>query len=231
MEETKISEEIQNLFSANVHLGHRKNRLHPKARKYVYKMINGSAVIDLTLTARAIEKAKNFLQEARKEGKTILVVASKRIASQFAAELCRENNIPNITVKWPPGLLTNFDNIIKNVKRLNELEEEKGNGSWEKFVKHEVVQLEKEINKLKKFYGGISKLSKMPDIVFIVDIKKEKNALQEAKQTGRTIVAILDTNSNPDLVDYPIVGNDDSAGSVEYLLKELLGTYTEKGKK
>ena len=216
---------IGELFAANAHLGHRKNRLHPKARKFVYKIINGSAVIDLTKTVGELEKAEHFISSLRKEGKTLLIVATKKISHQFIAELSIKYGIPYITTKWPPGLLTNFEMIMRNVKRLNTLQEERNNGSWEKFVKHEIVQLEKEIAKLKKFYGGITQLTKKPDALLIVDTRKEKNALKEAQEYKIPVVALLDTNSDPSVIDYPVVANDDSAGSIEYILTKLTATY------
>lgn len=226
MEEKTTTDEMEKLFAASVHLGHRKNRLHPRAKKYVYKMVNGVAIIDLTLTVKSLDGAKSYLKKLCQEGKTILVVATKKIASNFTAKLCDEKNIPHVTVKWPSGLLTNFETIMNNVKRLNELEKQQTEGAWDKFVKHEKVKLTKEIAKLKKFYGGISKLTKKPDALLILDIKKEKNALNEAHQNNLPSVAVLDTNSNPDTVNYPVIGNDDSATSVEYLMKELISAYS-----
>lgn len=226
MAKNNINEEIEKLFNLNVHLGHRKNRLHPKAKKYVYKIINGVTIIDLTRTVKDFESAKQFLNQAGKENQTAILVATKKIINQFANKLASANNLHYITNKWLPGLLTNFETIIKNVKKLNKLEKEKTDGAWDKFVKHERVKLEKEIIKLKKLYGGIAKLEKKPDFMILIDIRKEKNALKEAKENHLKTVAILDTNCNPDLVDYPVVANDDSSPSLEYLLTELIKSYT-----
>lgn len=225
-ENSSLNEQIERLFSLNVHLGHRKNRLHPKAKKYVYKMINGVTIIDLAKTVKDFESAKQFLTQAGKENQTVILVATKKIINQFATKLASSNNLHFITNKWLPGLLTNFETIIKNVKKLNKLEKEKTDGAWDKFVKHERVKLEKEIIKLKKLYGGIAKLEKKPDFMILIDIRKEKNALKEAIENNLKTVAILDTNCNPNLVDYPIVANDDSSPSLEYLLTELIKSYT-----
>ena len=130
MEEKKYNQkEIEKLFEAGSHLGHKKNRLHPKARKYVYKMINGVAVIDLTITAEQLHNAKSYLMDAAKEGKTLLVVGTKRVASQFVADYCKENGIPHITTKWMPGLLTNFETLSKNTKKMIDYENGKAHGS------------------------------------------------------------------------------------------------------
>lgn len=225
MADTNIDPTVKALFDANVHLGHRKNRLHPKARNYIYKIINGSAIIDLSKTADQLNTAKKVLSDAAKEKKSLLVVATKRIISQYTADLCKEKNIFYITTKWPPGLLTNFDTIMKNVKKLIKLEEDKKSGAWDKFVKHEIMKLDKEIAKLKKVYGGVATLGKKPDLIFLIDSKHEKNALDEAKKNNIPVVAVIDTNSNPQDVTYPIVANDDSASSLEYLVKDLLNAY------
>lgn len=216
---------IERLFNAGVHLGHKKNRLHPKARKYIYKMVNGTAIIDLTITLAQIEAAQAFMKEQAKAGKNLLVVATKKTVSQFVDELCKEQNIPSITIKWMPGLLTNFETLMKNVKKMNELEEAKTKGEWDKFVKHERTKFSKELYRLKKLYSGLSKMEKRPDIMFIVDVKKEKNALNEAQKNNIPVVALLDTNANPDTVTYPVVGNDDSANAAQIVIKDIIEAY------
>ena len=188
---------IERLFNAGVHLGHKRNRLHPKARKYVYKIVNGTAMIDLTKTVSQIEQAQSFLKTMKKEEKTLLVVATKKTVSAFVAQLCTELGIASITVKWMPGLLTNFETLMKNVKKMNDLEDGKTRGEWETRVKHERTKMQKELNRLKKMYAGLAKLEKKPDVMFIVDIKKEKNALIEAQKNNIPVVALLDTNANP----------------------------------
>lgn len=226
MEETKTNtKEVEKLFAVGAHLGHKKNRLHPKAKKYVYSMVNGVAVIDLTKTAAQLNAVKKFLTASRKEGKVLLAVGTKRVASQYMQELCKENKIPHITTKWMPGLLTNFETLSKNIKKMNELDAQKENGTWDQFVKHERTKLSKELGKLKRLYSGITDLKKKPDILFIVDIKREKNSLKEAQQYNIPVVAITDTNTNPDTVTYPVVANDDSPSSAQYVIKEILSSY------
>ncbi|NTU46318.1 30S ribosomal protein S2 [Candidatus Roizmanbacteria bacterium] len=219
------TEEVQALFNLGAHLGHKKNRLHPKAKKYLYKIVNGVSIIDLPTTVVSLEKARNAMKEAGKEGKTVLFVATKKIANQFTAELCEKNGIPYITMKWMPGLLTNFDTIMKNVHNLKSLRAARESGEWEKYVKHERIQLDKKIARLDRFYGGLVNLDKKPDILYVIDIRKEKNAVKEAKQNNLKVVAIVDTNSNPDEVHLPIVVNDDAAGVVEYVVTEIVKAY------
>lgn len=223
---TNVSE-VERLFNAGVHLGHKKNRLHPKARKYVYKIVNGTAIIDLTKTVVQIEAATQFLRKLKKDGKRLLVVATKKTVSSYVAQLCKEYEIPSITIKWMPGLLTNFETLMKNVKKMNDLEDAKTRGEWENFVKHERTQLTKELNRLKKLYLGLSKMEKIPEALFVVDAKKEKNALIEAKKNNVPVVALLDTNSNPDVVKYPIVGNDDSQIAATTVIKDIIESYAK----
>ncbi len=222
---TDIKTKIEKLFEAGVHLGHKKNKIHPKAKKYIYTIDQGISIINLEKTAELLEKAKKFVQDLKKDKKTILFVGTKKVASQIISKICKEKNIPFISVKWPAGLITNFETINKNVKKLKKLKKDKEEGLWKKFVKHEQLKLEKQLKKLEKFYEGISSLEKKPDALFIIDIKKEKNALKEAVERNIPVIAIVDTNVNPDLVEYPIPGNDDSPSSVDYLIKEIIETY------
>lgn len=220
-------EEVAKLFEAELHLGHKRNRLHPKARKYVYRIENGTSIIDLTQTAVQLNKAKEYLKKAKEDNKTILVVATKKVASQFVSELCKKESIPYITTKWLPGLLTNFQTIIKNVKKMNEMRTARDQNGWDNLTKHERVQMAKQVAKLEKFYAGIAELTKKPDVLFILDIRKEHNAVDEAHKTGVKIVAVTDTNTNPETVDYPIVANDDSPKAIEYLVTDIMAAYTK----
>jgi len=188
-------------------------------------MVNGVAVIDLTQTAEQLHIAKEYLKEAAKNDKKLLVVGTKRVASQFVQEYCKERGIPHITTKWMPGLLTNFETLSKNTKKMIDYEVGKTDGSWEQFVKHERTKMQKDLNRLKRLYGGIEDMKKKPDLLFIIDIKREKNALKEAKQNGIPVIAITDTNTNPDTVDFPVVANDDSPTSAHYVIESILSAY------
>ena len=141
------------------------------------------------------------------------------------SKLCSESGIPYVSLKWPAGLLTNFEMINRNVKKLEEMRENRDAGEWKKLVKHEQVKLQKELTKLEKFYRGILPMKKIPDAIFVIDVKKEKNAVIEARAMKIPIVAVVDTNVDPALVDHPIPGNDDSLGSIEYFAKEIIGSY------
>ncbi len=222
----ELTEEVEKLFGMGAHLGHKKNRLHPRARKFVYKIINGGSIIDLTLTVSMLTEAKRMLAEYGSQEKMILVVVTKKVANQFTSEYCSANNVPFIASKWLPGLITNFETIIKNVKKLKSLREQRANGEWDKFVKHERVKLDKEVMKLDKLYGGLTEMMRRPDVIVCVDTKKEKNAVGEARNNNIPVIAIVDTNSNPDEV-LPVVMNDDSPELVQYVLKQMIDSYIQ----
>jgi small subunit ribosomal protein S2 len=224
-EENTTNQDIQTLFDLGAHMGHKKSRLHPQASKCVYKIVNGVSIIDLTKTVEDLNEAEKFLASYARQGKKLLVVVTKKVGGSFAADICKENHVAYITNKWLPGLLTNFQTLIKNVQKLKTLKKEKEAGKWDKYVKHEQVKLGKKIAKLQRFYGGIEDMDNLPDVLFVLDIKKESNAVIEAKKNKIPVVAIVDTNSNPDIVDYPVVANDDSPQVVEYLLKRLIAAY------
>lgn len=213
------------LFELGAHLGHRKNRLHPRARKFVFQIIDGVSIIDLEQTVGQIDTAKAFLKKAGDDDKSLLVCATKKTIAPFAAKLAGEVNAHYITNKWLPGLFTNFDTIAKNVKKLKTLKEQKMAGEWSKFVKHEQVALEKEMKKLERLYAGIVNMNKTPDAILIIDTKREKNSVTESTKIKIPMVAIVDTNCNPDEVTYPVVINDDTPQAVEAVLTELLSAY------
>lgn len=218
---------IQELFELGAHLGHKKSRLHPKAKKHVYKMINGTSIIDLTKTVEQLETAKKFLEATAKEEKSVLIVGTKKVASSFLREYCSKNELPYITSKWLPGLLTNFETLMKNVHKLADLKQKEGTGDWAGMVKHERTKLSKEMVKLEKLYGGLLSLKKRPDVIILVDARKEKNAVEEAHSYKIPIVALIDTNSNPEQIDYPVLANDDAAEVVQHIMSELLSGYVK----
>lgn len=229
MNQTSIKD-VEKLFEMGAHLGHKKSRLDPKAKKNVYTILNGTSIIDLTKTIDQLKKAKNFLSESKKEDKVLLVVGTKKVASPFIKEYCQTHGIPYMSSKWLPGLLTNFETLIKNVQKLKTLKNDRDTGAMNALVKHERVQLGKEISRLERLYSGLESLEKRPDIIVLVDAKKEKNALKEALSYRLPVVALIDTNSNPEKIDYPVVANDDSAQVVEYIMTELLSSYSQTAK-
>jgi len=217
---------VSALFELGAHLGHNKSRLHPKARKNVYQIINKTSIIDLTVTVEQLEAAKKFLAQTAADGKSILVVGTKKTASAFVKEYCKKNNIPYISAKWLPGLLTNYKMIMKNVKKLKSMREQIETGEAKALVKHERTQMAKKIAKLERLYTGIELMDKRPDCMVIIDIRKEKNAAKEAKEFNIPVVAMVDTNADPNTVAYPIVANDDDTEVVTHIMTELLDEYS-----
>jgi small subunit ribosomal protein S2 len=228
--EQSADQEIKKLFDLGAHMGHKKSRLHPKSASYVYTILNGISIIDLTKTVDLLHEAEAFLAQQAAADKKVLVVATKKVGSGVTAELCKKHGISYITTKWLPGLLTNFKTLINNVKKLRTLKEDRASGEWDKYVKHEQTKLTKKINRLQKFYGGLEDMHGMPDLMLILDIKKERNAVIEAQKNNIPIVAVVDTNANPDIIPYPVVANDDAPEVVEYLMTRLIEAYAE-GKK
>ncbi|OGK23784.1 30S ribosomal protein S2 [Candidatus Roizmanbacteria bacterium RIFCSPLOWO2_01_FULL_37_12] len=222
-----IANPVKELFDVKAHLGHKSSRVHPKAKKYIYTIQNGISIIDLTKTAEFLEKALQFVKQLAKENKILLMIATKKIASSKIQELCQKNSIPYVTNKWPAGLLTNIETITKNIKKLIQMKKEKTDGSWQKFVKHDRLKLEKELSKFERGYGGLIQMTKLPDALFIVDIKKEKNAVNEALRISIPVIAIADTNVDPHVVDFPIPANDDSLSSIEYIVNKVVDIYVK----
>ena len=227
---TAQSAEVTKLFELGAHLGHKKNRLHPQARKYLHSIMNGVSVIDLSKTITQLEDAVKFLTQQSQEGKQVLIVATKKTAASLTAPVAKENGLPAVTAKWMAGLLTNYETIMKNVKQMNDMKKAQANGDWEAFVKHERVKLQKDLVRLQRLYEGLDLLPRKPDILVVVDIRREKNAVEEARQSGIPVVALVDTNANPDTIDYPVVSNDDSPEVIAYFIKAFIQAIVE-GKK
>lgn len=219
--------QIQELFNAKAHLGHKTSRVHPKAKRFIYSVENGISIIDLIKTSDLLEIALKFIQQLAKQNKKLLVVCTKRIASNKIQEICQKYSISYVCSKWPAGLITNFETITKNIKKLIQMRKDKEEGVWQKFVKHDRTKLEKQLSKLTKDYNGLTQLVKLPDALFVIDIKKEKNAVDEAGKLSIPVVAIADTNIDPELVDYPIPANDDSLSSIEFITNLIVESYVK----
>lgn len=218
---------IEEFLKAGLHLGHKKQRTNPKAKKYIYDYEKGIAIFDLYKTEKQIDTALDFLTNLKKQKKTLIVVATKKTISDSITKQVLDKNIPYLTSKWVGGFLTNFSSIKKNIDYVNDLIKQKQQEDWEKLIKHERMLLEKKLNKMLLVYRGVLNISKIPDALYVVDIKKEKNAIIEARKLGVKIVAVCDSNTNPDLVDYPICANDDALSSVEYITNLVVKAYAE----
>lgn len=219
------------LLMHGLHLGHQKNKIHPKAQKFIHSYQKGTSIIDLFQTAEKLTAAVEYVKTLSEEGKSLMVVATKKVARKPVSELCAENNIPYMTNKWVAGLMTNFQEVSLNIKKMNDLKIAQEVNQFGDLPKHERIQLEKKLNKITSIYGGVAKVEKLPDAVFIIDIKKEKNALKEAIQSGIPTIAIVDTNVSAEGVTYPIPANDDAVTSVTFIMEAIADAFVGKKSK
>lgn len=221
---------LTDLLAAGSHFGHKKEKWHPKAASFIYGVREGIHIIDLAKTRDFLRKAGEYLLSLGKEGKLVLFVSTKRQSKSVVTEAAKRAGTFFLTNRWIGGFLTNWEEVKKNIDKLNRMQKEMADGSWKKFPKHEQVQLEKEMHKLDAVYNGVKDMPRRPDAVIIGDIKREISSLREAIKIELPIVAIIDTNADPNLVDYPIPANDDAVGSIQYIVNYLADSYSE-GKK
>ncbi|MBI2616735.1 30S ribosomal protein S2 [Candidatus Gottesmanbacteria bacterium] len=218
---------LKELLEAGCHFGHKVDRWHPKAAEFIYQSRDGLHIIDLAKTREGILKAGEKAFALGKEGKILLFIGTKRQAKGVVAEAARNARAPFMTNRWVGGFFTNWEAVKKNIEKINRMRKERTDGEWQKFPKHEIVKLEKDLRKLEMVYGGVADLLAVPDAVFIVDIKKEIIALTEAQQRHVSILAIVDTNTDPNNVDFPIPANDDAVGSISFIAKFIADCYAE----
>ena len=224
---TKVS--LKELVSAGAHFGHQVKRWNPKMAPYIYGEKDGVHIFDLTKTKEKLEEALDVLKLASKEGKTILFVGTKKQVKDKLAEIAEEAGSFYVNERWLGGTLTNFDQILKSVKKLQELKSGMERGDFNDRTKKERLLIDREIQRLSNFLGGIVGMSKIPDILIIIDIRREKTAVSEAAMVGVETVALVDSNCDPTLVDYPIPMNDDATRALEYVL-ELMRDVIMDGK-
>lgn len=212
---------MKDLLEAGVHFGHQTTRWNPKMKKYIYTSRNGINIIDLQKTLKLFREAETFIREIAAQGKKILFVATKKQAQELIEEEANRCNMYFVNQRWLGGALTNFATISQSVKRLLELEQMEEEGKFEALTKKEGVRKHKEIQKLNKFLRGVKRMNKLPDVVFIVDTRKEKIALAEAQKLGIKVVAMVDSNCDPDGIDYPIPANDDAIRSIRLFTSRI----------
>lgn len=208
------SELIKQLLEAGVHFGHQKKRWNPKMKKFIFGDRSGIYIIDLEKTEECINKARDFLLDITSKGEFVMFVGTKKQAQEVVLQEAQRSGMYYVTERWPGGLLTNYLTIKKSINRLKEIEGMREDGTFAKLTKKEVAKLEKELAKLNKNFSGIVKMERMPKAIFVVDTKKEETAVNEASRLGIPVIALIDTNSNPSLVSYPIPGNDDATKSI-----------------
>lgn len=218
---------MKELLEAGVHFGHQVRRWNPKMKDYIFGERNGIYIIDLQKTQRLFKEAVKFVTQAASEGKTFLFVGTKRQAQDAIAEEATRCNQFYVNQRWLGGLLTNFQTIQRSIRRLKDLESMKTDGRHDALPKKEVIQLEKEREALEKNLAGIKHMGKLPEVVFIIDSKKEEIAVHEANRLGIPIVAIVDTNCDPDGIDYIIPGNDDALRAVRLFTSKVADAILE----
>ena len=208
---------MKQLLEAGVHFGHQTRRWNPKMAPYIFTERNGIYIIDLQKTVKKLEEAYMFIREISANGGEILFVGTKKQAMDSVKEEAERCGMPFVNARWLGGMLTNFSTIKRRIKRLEQLKKMEEDGTFDMLPKKEVIKLKLEREKLEKFMGGITEMKKQPAAMFIVDPRKERIAVLEAKKLGIPIVAIVDTNCDPDEVDYVIPGNDDAIRAVKLI--------------
>ena len=218
---------MKQLLEAGVHFGHQTRRWDPKMAEYIFQARNGIHIIDLQKTSKKLDEAYAFLKEQAEEGKTVLFVGTKKQAQECVKEAAEKSGMYYIDQRWLGGMLTNFDTIRTRVQRLKDLEKMQEDGTFDVLPKKEVILLKKEMEKLERNLGGIKEMEEIPGVIFLVDPKKEHIAILEAKKLGIPVIGLVDTNCNPEEVDYAIPGNDDAIRAVKLITDVMANAIIE----
>lgn len=218
---------MKQLLEAGVHFGHQTRRWNPKMAKYIFTERNGIYIIDLQKTVKMMEQAYQFVREIAQSGGSILFVGTKKQAQDAVKEEASRCDMFYVNHRWLGGTLTNFQTIRKRIDRLHALEKMEEDGTFDVLPKKEVVLLRKEQAKLEKFLGGIKHMNKLPDAIFVIDPRKERIAVAEARKLGIPIISIVDTNCDPDEIDYVIPGNDDAIRAVRLFTNKIADAILE----
>lgn len=226
--EEKYQLTLESMLKAGVHFGHKKSRWNPKMRQYLFGVRNDIHIIDLEKTKEAFQKALDFVGETVSKGGMILVVGTKKQAKDLVKAAAEKVEMPYVNLRWLGGTFTNYDTISRRVKYLVETREGLEKGKFSDMTKLERLKLQKELDKMEERIGGLVLMKRMPDAIFVLDIKKDELAVKEAKKAGIKVIALVDSNCDPTLVDYVIPANDDALSSLRYVmgvfLKKVLET-------
>lgn len=219
--------DLKEMLEAAVHFGHKTQRWNPKMRRYLYGERNGVHIFDLQKTQEMLEKALEYLKHASANGKIVLLVSTKPQAAHLIVDAAEATKMPYVVHKWMGGLLTNFSTMKQRIRYLRTLREQEKNGEFEKYTKKEASELRKVIAKLDNALGGVRNLDRLPDVVFVVDAVRDRIAIKEANKVKIPVVAIVDSNADPDGVAHPIPGNDDAVKSLTYLISGVKNAMLE----
>ncbi len=222
-----ITPKIREFLEAGVHFGHQTRRWNPKMKPFIFAARNGIYIIDLQKTANALDQAKRKVREVLSAGRSVLFVGTKKQAKEVILEEAPKCNGFYVVERWLGGMLTNFNTIKNSVKRLKDIERMRQTDELGKFTKKERSKIENEAAKLDKILGGIKEMNYLPGLVIVIDAKKEKIAVAEASKLGIPIIGIVDTNADPDPIDFPIAGNDDAIKSIRVLIRDLVDAAIE----
>ncbi|MBO5348677.1 MAG: 30S ribosomal protein S2 [Clostridia bacterium] len=218
---------MKQLLEAGVHFGHQTRRWDPKMAEYIFQARNGIHIIDLQKTSKKVDEAYEFMRSQAEEGKKVLFVGTKKQAQECMKEAAEKSGMYYVNQRWLGGMLTNFGTIRRRVERLNELETMQEDGTFDVLPKKEVIILKKEMEKLQKNLGGIKDMTEIPGVLFVVDPKKERIAILEARKLNIPVVGLVDTNCNPEDVDYAIPGNDDAIRAVKLIADTMANAVIE----
>lgn len=227
MADTTFSVDLETLLEAGCHFGHQVRRWNPKMAEYIYAQRDGVHIFDLAKTAAQIEEACAKLHTAGKLSQTVVFVATKRQSSEMTKAAAADAGANFIVTRWPGGLLTNWEQVGKSIVKLNQMKKDFEEGKFSVYTKYEQGQKAKEIARLERFFGGAASLKKIPDIIVVADINKEIVAVKEARAKGVFIIAIADSNTDPNLVDIAIPANDDAVGSVKIIIETLAKAFKD----
>ncbi len=222
-----LPDDIKGLLENGVHFGHLSKHWNPKMKNFIFGKKKNVYIIDLEKTAQKIQEAKEFIKQKAQAGEKILFVATKKQLRSIVKELAIDCDMPYVVERWVGGLLTNFSTVRRRINKYQELIDKREKGEFEIMVKKEVVKLNREIERMERSYSGVATMGKLPDCVFIVDTKKETACVREANRLSIPVIALIDTDANPDIIDYPIPGNDDSIKSVRHIVSSLVEAIKE----
>jgi small subunit ribosomal protein S2 len=212
---------IQDMIDAGVHFGHQAKRWHPKMEPYIYTVNKNVHIIDLEKTEEMLEKACNFLFEQASAGKVIVFVGTKKQSKEVIENEAKRSGALYVSERWVGGTITNFETIKKNIDKMLGYIKGREEGKFSMYTKKERLLIDREVEKLQATYGGIASLKKSPDVLFIIDPKREKTAIREAKRADVPVISVVDTNADPTKIDYPIPGNDDAVKSVALIVRAI----------
>ena len=214
---------LQELFDAGCHLGHPREKWHPRMKPWIYCEQDGIHLFDLEKTAAQLEKARARIQELKENKKSVVVVATKKQAVELVRDLAGQAGLMYVVNRWPGGLITNWDQVRRSIRRMNEIETGLATDKYKDLTKYERLLLEKELSRLERLFGGLKDLRNKPDALFVVDAQKEKNAVAEAIKEKVEIIAMVDTNTDPTGISLPIPTNDDAISAIRLVVSEALG--------